>query len=62
MIKMLIISFSSITLMMVFWAIVQHFWKRTFPDDLADPDALAGRSSCANCGCSGICERNSEIE
>lgn len=60
--RTLIITIAAITFMMVFWASVQHFWKRAFPEEYTDDDALAGRSSCGNCGCSGVCTRKNEHE
>lgn len=32
-----------------FWVAVQNRWRQVFPDDRADPDVLARRSSCHGC-------------
>jgi hypothetical protein len=41
----------------VAWVGVKIAWRRVFADVVADPDALAGRSSCHGCGCTSTCER-----
>ncbi len=55
MLSSLIIAIAGIVGVMLAWVAVQAMWKNTFPDDVRDDDALAGRSSCGNCGCSTIC-------
>ncbi|MEQ8520176.1 MAG: hypothetical protein RLN79_04575 [Cytophagales bacterium] len=52
------IAIVGIIIMMIIWVFIQNIWKNTFKDHLADEDALAGRSSCGNCGCGSICEKN----
>lgn len=39
------------------WVAVQRAWARVFHADGVDPDALAGRASCAGAGCAEVCER-----
>jgi hypothetical protein len=53
----LTIGIGSIVALMVGWALVQSTWKRLFHEDLADEDALAGRSSCGGCGCGVVCKK-----
>jgi hypothetical protein len=48
----------AIVAMAVIWTGVQAAWRRAFPDG-DEPDALAGRSSCHGCTCTGGCERRS---
>ncbi len=56
MIKSLIIGIGGIIALMIIWAIVQLFWKKTFSEYISDDDVLADRRSCGNCGCSTICK------
>jgi hypothetical protein len=39
------------------WVAVQRAWAREFRGDGAEPDALAGRPSCAGGACEKVCER-----
>ncbi len=39
------------------WVGVQFLWGKVFREEYAEEDVLAGRRSCANCGCSGVCDR-----
>jgi hypothetical protein len=39
------------------WTWVQTRWKDMFREEYSDDDALAGRRSCSNCGCTNVCER-----
>ena len=44
------------------WVAVQSAWRRSFPDPGGEPDALAGRGSCAGCRgseCSNQCDNGS---
>ncbi len=50
-----------VVLIVLGWALVQHMWKNVFHDHINDPDVLAGRRSCGNCGCTTACKtRTSE--
>lgn len=51
----LITSVLVIVTLMFVWIIVQRYWKQTFPEDVVNDDALAGRDSCGNCTCSSTC-------
>lgn len=44
--------------MMVLWAFVQHLWVDSFSDYTDNPDALAHRTNCGNCGCTTLCYKN----
>jgi len=44
---------------MVLWVGVQSAWRNVFARTAADPDVLAGRLDCGNCGCTESCERES---
>ncbi|MDH3711575.1 MAG: hypothetical protein OER04_16910 [Cyclobacteriaceae bacterium] len=57
MITSYIIGLSGMIVLMLFWWVVQRQWKRSFSDQITDEDVLAGRSDCANCGCSTYCEK-----
>ena len=48
-----LLSISIMVGLLLVWAFVQDRWKKTFPEDVLDDDALAGRSDCGNCGCGG---------
>ena len=61
MLKSLIIGIGGIIALMVIWAIVQFFWKKTFSEYISDEDVLAERRSCGNCGCTSIC-KNKKME
>ncbi len=39
------------------WVAVQSAWRRTFPGAFSDPDVLAERMGCRDCGCTKVCER-----
>ncbi len=39
------------------WVAVQHLWRKEFGSPQGDPDVLAGRGDCGNCGCAQPCER-----
>jgi hypothetical protein len=39
------------------WVAVQLAWSKTFAGWFTDPDVLAERQGCGNCGCSEACER-----
>ena len=58
MIQAYLIGIIGIVGLMVIWVGIQHFWKHEFTDYVNDEDALAERNSCANCGCTTLCERN----
>ena len=56
MIKSLSIAIAGIVGMMLVWMLVQYLWKKTFAAYVSDEDALADRSTCANCTCATVCE------
>jgi hypothetical protein len=41
------------------WVWVQTAWRRSFPDALDDPDALAGRPGCGGCDQRTTCASSS---
>lgn len=45
---------------MIFWVMIQSWWRNTFHEYTSDDDVLAGRSSCTNCGCTTACKKNKE--
>jgi len=51
------VGLAAMVMLCVAWAGVQLAWRRVFPDDSDDPDALAGRIGCHGCGCTNVCER-----
>jgi hypothetical protein len=55
-----IIGVGALLLLSTAWIGVQRAWKRSFPDAVADPDALAGRSGCNGCNDSKDCHRRPE--
>ena len=55
-----IIGVGALLLLSTAWLGVQRAWKRSFPDAIADPDALAGRSGCGGCNDSKACQRRLE--
>jgi hypothetical protein len=55
-----IIGVGAVLLISMAWLGVQRAWKRSFPDALADPDALAGRSGCHGCHESKDCHQRLE--
>ena len=57
MFKSLIIGIGVTVTIVLVWALVQTLWKKTFREEYLEDDVLAGRRSCSNCGCTGICER-----
>jgi len=58
MLQHLIISIGIITGLALAWAAVQALWGRTFREYMTGEDAMAGRTKCANCGCTTACENN----
>lgn len=56
MLNSLLIGIGGIIVLMIIWAIVQLFWKKTFSEYIADEDVLAERRSCGNCGCTTVCK------
>lgn len=60
MLQSLIIAVGLTVVMVLAWLLVQLLWKRVFSEEYREDDVLAGRRSCANCGCTGICERKQE--
>lgn len=60
MIKSLLIASGAIVGLMLAWVLVQSLWRRIFAEHIQEADVLAGRRSCANCGCVGVCERKEE--
>lgn len=59
MLESLIIGIVGIVSLSIGWVLVQSFWRKEFADHITDDDVLAGRNSCANCGCTSICEKKS---
>ena len=47
--------------LMILWVVIQGFWRRTFDEHISDPDVLAGRRNCGNCGCTTICENKKGV-
>ncbi|MBK8515607.1 MAG: hypothetical protein IPL55_04755 [Saprospiraceae bacterium] len=60
MIRSLFIAFVIIVGLMIFWVMIQSWWRNTFHEYTSDDDVLAGRSSCTNCGCTTACKKNKE--
>lgn len=48
------------------WVGVQAAWRRSFPDAFDDPDPLAARRGCHDCGCKeigpSVCKRRESEE
>jgi hypothetical protein len=42
--------------LMTMWVMVQLAWRKHFPKDAGDQDALAGRSGCYGCALDECCE------
>jgi hypothetical protein len=42
---------------MLLWVWVQSQWRETFSENISDPDVLAERRSCGNCGCTKVCNK-----
>lgn len=62
MLDSLFIAVVGIVAMMVLWVIVQKFWGHTFAEYTTDEDVMAGRTKCANCGCTTVCKnRTAEV-
>jgi len=57
MIYTLFISIVIISGMMILWIAVQSLWKKSFGSYIDDEDVLAGRKSCGDCACFGICKK-----
>ena len=62
MIKSFLIASAVIVGLMLAWGLVQGLWRRIFAEHIQEADVLAGRRSCANCGCMGVCERKEDDE
>lgn len=62
MINSLIIAVGGIVSLMIAWIAVQSIWRKTFSDHISDDDVLVGRTSCSNCGCSTVCEKQQVVE
>lgn len=58
MIVNLLISIGIIVGLALAWVGVQALWGRTFREYMSGEDAMAGRTKCANCGCTTACENN----
>ncbi len=56
MIQSLSIAIGGIISLMLAWIFIQFLWKKTFAAYVSDEDALADRSTCANCTCATVCE------
>jgi hypothetical protein len=57
----ILISVVAVVGMIVVWTFVQMRWKSVFQDEYEQEDALKGRSSCSNCGCTQICENKKKL-
>lgn len=55
MVESYVTGLTLVVAMAVGWTAVQAAWRRVVPGGSCEPDALAGRSSCA--GCSSRCAR-----
>ena len=55
-----IVGVGAVLLLSTAWIGVQRAWKRSFPDSVADPDALAGRSGCHGCHEAKDCNQRPE--
>jgi len=42
------------------WVAVQGAWRRAFPERIADPDVLVGRTDCH--GCTKTCDGTGPVE
>ena len=51
------IGIGGIVALMLLWALVQGFWRKTFAENITDQDVLAERRSCGNCGCTKVCKK-----
>lgn len=60
MIQSLSIAIAGIISLMLVWMLVQFLWKKTFAAYVSDEDALADRSTCANCTCATVCENKAK--
>jgi len=58
MINSLLIGIGGIVGLMLLWIVIQTLWRRVFKDNISDDDVLSGRTKCANCGCTAVCELN----
>jgi predicted permease len=63
MLQSILIAVALVLIMVLGWLLVQLLWKRVFKNEYREEDVLAGRRSCANCGCTGFCEnKNANIK
>ncbi|MGB0524057.1 MAG: hypothetical protein ACPGJS_13900 [Flammeovirgaceae bacterium] len=60
--KSFLISIAGIVGMMVIWVFIQMLWKRVFADFHHSEDALKGRNSCGNCGCTTACNLKNKVK
>ena len=60
MLKTYIIGIGGFIALVVIWIAVQSLWRKVFTEHVVDDDVLAQRSSCGNCGCTTICEKDEE--
>ncbi len=60
MIKTFAIAAVVIILVMTIWIGVQMIWRKVFADYISDEDVMAGRTSCRNCNCMGVCALKTE--
>ncbi len=50
-----IASILALVFLILVWVLVQGLWRKVFRENVTDPDVLAGRRSCGNCGCTTAC-------
>ncbi|KPK16764.1 MAG: hypothetical protein AMJ62_03915 [Myxococcales bacterium SG8_38] len=55
-----IIGVGAFVLLSAAWVGVQRAWRKSFPDAGDDPDALAGRPGCGDCGRSQRCHEGTD--
>ncbi len=49
-------AIGALVLLILLWVLVQTLWRQVFSDQVSDPDVLADRRSCGDCGCKTVCE------
>ncbi len=60
MLTSLLIGITGMIFLATAWLLIQSWWGKTFAEHLSDEDVLAGRTKCANCGCTTICKNTKE--
>jgi hypothetical protein len=49
-----VVAIAGLVVLLLVWLVVQLAWRRVFPRNCPDGDALAGRGGCG--GCTNDCE------